>query len=187
MRTQLTSLNGVVIVEPILHRDSRGLFFEAYKDSVFEKIGLPTEFLQDNVSQSKKGVIRGLHYQTPPFQQGKLVRCVKGAIFDVAVDLRLSSPTFGQVETIVLTDENHLALYIPPGFAHGFQALTDDTIIHYKCTQVFSKEHDTGINPLDDSLAIRWPQSVSEISDKDKQLPKLCDLSFKEKEQLLFK
>lgn len=187
MRTQLTSLEGVVIIEPILHRDSRGLFFESYKDSVFERIGLPLQFPQDNISQSKKGVVRGLHFQKSPFEQGKLVRCVKGAIFDVTVDLRLKSSTFGQIETIILTDENHLAMYIPPGFAHGFQALTDDTIIHYKCTQVFSKDHDTGINPADEKLGIRWPQPITEISEKDKNLPHLSELSVMEKEALLFK
>ncbi len=187
MKTQPTSLSGVVIVEPVLHRDSRGLFFESYKDSVFSGIQLPTHFPQDNISQSKKGVVRGLHFQTAPFEQGKLVRCVKGAIFDVAVDLRLSSPTFGKVESIILTDENHLALYIPPGFAHGFQALTDDTIIHYKCTNVFSKAHDTGIYALDKNLKIQWPQPITEISDKDKNLPDLSLLNDHEKDKLFFK
>jgi len=184
MRTQSTSLPGVVIVEPSLFRDSRGLFFESFKTTVFEKIGLPVHYLQDNISQSKKGVVRGLHFQKSPFEQGKLVRCVKGAIFDVAVDLRIDSETFGQVETIVLTDENHLALYIPPGFAHGFQSLSDDTIIHYKCTQLYSKEHDAGIHPLDEALGIRWPQPITEISEKDKMLPKFSELSVKEKSYL---
>lgn len=151
----------IKIIEPTIHQDSRGIFFEAYKEVAW----LP-KFVQDNISVSKKGVVRGLHYQMNPFEQGKLIRCIRGSIFDVVVDLRS-----GKYQSNDLSDENHLSVYIPPGFAHGFQALEEDTIIHYKCTKFYSKEHETGIFPFDKDIDIKWPIDPVIVSGKDHMLP----------------
>lgn len=153
IRTQ----HGCKLIYPIIHRDSRGLFFESWKSDI-EHV-----FVQDNVSISKIGVIRGLHYQRDPKAQGKLIRVLKGSIYDVALNLRT-----GNFDSGILSDFDHRALYIPPGFAHGFQALEEDTIIQYKVTEFYSKEHEACINPLDESLGIEWPIAVTKISEKDK-------------------
>ncbi len=155
-------MKKVMLFDPFIHKDERGIFFEAYrglKDHV--------TYVQDNVSVTKKGVVRGLHYQRDPMAQGKYLRCLKGAIFDVAVNLQT-----GEIHTNILDDGlYHRALYIPEGFAHGFQALTEDAILYYKCTEFYSKEHESGIYPLDQSLGIRWPLPVLSMSEKDKKLP----------------
>ncbi len=167
---------GIINHKPKVYKDSRGLFFESYKRNLLDKAftgpygsnGEIPIFIQDNISVSKKGVIRGMHYQLGDFAQGKFIRCLKGKIFDVVVDLR--EKTYGQVHTLTLSDEDFEGIFIPDHCAHGFQALTDDTIIHYKITNGYSPEHETGINPL--SLGITWPLDITEISEKDQNLPR---------------
>jgi dTDP-4-dehydrorhamnose 3,5-epimerase len=170
MQVKTTRLDGVLLFDPVLHRDSRGYFVEIYKTSVFEK-HLPSHFVQDNLSQSSRGVIRGMHFQVGSMAQGKLVQCLTGSIFDVVVDLRAGSKTFGQWEGISLSSENHQMLYVPEGFAHGFQALEDNTRVFYKCTNLYSKEHERGIRFDDPELAIKWPLTAEKISPKDLELP----------------
>ncbi len=154
-----------------VHKDSRGLFLEAYKESEFTKVGIPI-FVQDNISVSRRGVIRGLHYQKFPREQGKLVRCVSGAIFDVMVEI-----STGEIFAMYLSSDNHRMVYVPPGFAHGFQAMTENATVYYKCTSEYSVEHEAGIHPLDETLNIQWPDSSHLISDKDKLLPKFKEVN----------
>jgi dTDP-4-dehydrorhamnose 3,5-epimerase len=171
MKLSPTSLEGLVVLEPVVYGDDRGSFSEIFNVSPFEDAGLPVRFTQDNISRSHRGVIRGLHFQIKPFEQGKLVVCISGAIFDVAVDLRPSSPTFGKWASVELSEDNHLALYVPEGFAHGFQSLRDDTCVLYKCTTVYSKEHEGGILFNDAELDISWPLPAAALSPKDAILP----------------
>src|SRR5690242_9825374 len=132
-------LDGLILIEPALYQDSRGYFFESYNQKLFEQNGIKLPFVQDNQSLSKKNVIRGLHFQEAPFEQGKLVSVIKGRVLDVAVDIRKSSSTFGKHVSVELSGENKKILWIPPGFAHGFSVLEDDTIFSYKCTNFYSK------------------------------------------------
>lgn len=161
----------VVLVESSLSRDDRGFFTEVFKACEFEKNGMPYSFVQDNYSQSKKGCIRGLHYQLDPKAQGKLVRVLKGRIMDVAVDVRRNSPTFLKKITVELSDENNKMLYIPTGFAHGFVALSDDVRFLYKCTAEYSKDHERGIRFDDPDIGIDWGIEEPIISKKDLILP----------------
>ena len=164
-----TALDGVVVIEPRLFEDARGYFFESFSQREFdEKVG-KVVFVQDNESKSSFGVMRGLHFQRPPFTQSKLVRCVKGAVLDVAVDIRKGSPTYGQHVAVELTEENHRQIFIPKGFAHGFAVLSETAVFQYKCDEFYHPEADGGISILDDSLGIDWriPMEQAILSEKD--------------------
>lgn len=172
-----TEIDGVVIIEPRIFKDARGYFFESYSKREFdEKVG-PVDFVQDNESCSTKGVMRGLHFQRPPFTQAKLVRCVKGAVLDVAVDLRKGSPTYGKHIAVELTEDNHRQFFIPKGFAHGFAVLSDIAVFQYKCDEYYHPEADGGISILDETLDIDWHINPAEaiLSDKDTKHPLLKD------------
>lgn len=172
-----TSIEGVVIIEPKVFKDSRGYFFESYSKREFDEKVCPVDFVQDNESCSTKGVMRGLHFQRPPFTQSKLVRCVKGAVLDVAIDIRKGSPTYGQHVAVELTEENHRQFFIPKGFAHGFAVLSDVAVFQYKCDEFYHPEADGGISILDDSLGIDWLIDPSDaiLSEKDTKHPMLKD------------
>lgn len=172
-----TDIDGVVIIEPKIFEDSRGYFFESYNDLEFiNKVGF-VDFVQDNESKSSYGVMRGLHFQKPPYTQAKLVRCVKGKVLDVAVDIRKDSPTYGKHVAVELTEDNHRQLFIPKGFAHGFAVLSDTAVFQYKCDDFYHPEADGGINILDESLGIDWkiPMDKAILSDKDTKHPLLKD------------
>ncbi len=171
-----TPLPGVIIIEPRIFNDERGFFLESYKKSDFIKNGISTEFLQDNHSLSSKNILRGLHFQNPPFEQAKLVRAVKGAVWDVAVDIRKDSPYFKKWFGLELSDENKKMLYIPEGFAHGFLALTDEVHLLYKCSNEYSAKHDAGIIWNDPDIGIKWPADNPVLSEKDRELPLLRDI-----------
>ena len=174
-----TEMPDVILVKPKVFNDKRGFFMETYKKSDFESAGIDTDFVQDNHSKSIKGVLRGLHFQKEPFAQGKLVRCVKGKIFDVAVDIRKGSPTFGKWVGYELSDENRLMLWIPKGFAHGFLTLSDEAEVIYKVSGgEYAPEYDAGIRWNDPDINIRWPLDEVEqvlLSGKDRNLPFLKD------------
>jgi dTDP-4-dehydrorhamnose 3,5-epimerase len=174
MKVINTDLEGVVIVEPVVHGDHRGYFTETYNRARMVEAGLDYEFVQDNQSLSAQtGTIRGLHYQLAPKAQTKLVRVVQGAIYDVAVDIRKSSPTFGQWVGVILTADNHRQLLIPKGFAHGFCTLVPNTIVAYKVDEYYSPENDRGILWNDPALSIPWPTSNPVLSAKDQAHPVL--------------
>lgn len=166
-----TSIDGLLIIKPDVFKDDRGYFYESYNKERFAKAGLMIDFVQDNESKSSKGVLRGLHFQKPPFAQGKLVRVIKGSVMDVAVDLRKDSPTYGKWESVVLTEENKLQFWIPEGFAHGFVALEDNTIFNYKCTNVYNKESEGSILWNDPDININWNIDNPILSEKDKISP----------------
>lgn len=172
-----TKLDGVVIIEPKIFRDSRGYFFESFSQREFEEKVCRINFVQDNESMSSYGVMRGLHFQRPPFTQAKLVRCVKGAVLDVAVDIRKDSPTYGQHVAVELTEDNHCQMFIPHGFAHGFSVLSETAVFQYKCDQFYHPESDAGISILDKSLGIDWriPADKAILSDKDTRHPLFKD------------
>ena len=163
----------VILVKPKVFEDERGYFMETYKKTDFEKAGITANFVQDNQSFSKQGVLRGLHFQREPYAQAKLVRVVKGVIFDVAVDIRKSSPTFGKWVAAILSEHNKWQLYIPRGFAHGFLVLSDFAVVMYKVDNVYSPEHDAGIIWNDPDINIPWPVDKPVISKKDGELPTL--------------
>lgn len=165
-----TQIEGPLILEPRVFEDARGYFFESYSKREFDKEVGEVNFVQDNESCSSFGVIRGLHFQRPPYCQAKLVRCVKGKVLDVAVDIRKGSPTFGQYVAVELSEENHCQFYIPHGFAHGFSVLSDVAVFQYKCDNYYHPEADGGISILDDSLGIDWRIDPSKaiLSEKDK-------------------
>ena len=172
-----TAIEGVYIIEPKVFGDARGYFFESFSEREFkEKLG-DIRFVQDNESMSKFGVMRGLHFQRPPYAQSKLVRCVKGEVMDVAVDIRKGSPTYGQHVAVRLSADNHLQFFIPQGFAHGFSVLSESVIIQYKCNEFYHPEADGGISILDESLDIDWGITLEEalLSEKDAKHPKLAD------------
>jgi dTDP-4-dehydrorhamnose 3,5-epimerase len=175
MQIKETGIQGLVEIIPSIFPDSRGWFFEFYKEDVLKKHGIPTVFPQENMSFSKKGVIRGLHFQTAPFPQGKLVSVIQGRVLDVAVDLRMNSATFGKVYYCELDSDRHNMLMVPEGFAHGFAAL-EDSIFHYKCTNVYSKPNESGIVWNDPDLNIQWPVENPVVSEKDVILPTFKDL-----------
>jgi len=166
---------GLVIIEPRAFADDRGFFLESYKKTDFIKNGIAVEFLQDNHSLSSKGVLRGLHYQKPPYTQAKLVRVIKGTAWDVAVDIRKNSPTYKKWIGVELSEENRRMFYMPEGFAHGFLALTDEVHLLYKCSNEYSPSYDAGILWNDPELAIEWPVEKPLLSDKDLILPFLKD------------
>ena len=177
MNTIKTDIEGVVIIEPRIFKDARGYFFESYSKKEFDEKVAPVDFVQDNESCSTRGVMRGLHFQRPPYTQAKLVRCVKGAVLDVAVDIRKGSPTYGRHVAVELTEDNHRQFFIPKGFAHGFAVLSDVAVFQYKCDEFYHPEADGGISILDDTLGIDWHIDPAEaiLSVKDKNHPFLAD------------
>jgi len=169
----------VVLIEPKVFKDERGFFMETYKMPDFVNAGVKANFVQDNHSRSTKGILRGLHYQNPPFAQAKLVRAVKGEIFDVAVDIRTDSPTWGKWIGVILSEENKNILYVPETFAHGFCVLSEVAEVIYKTTNVYSAEAEAGIIWNDEDLNIEWPVKEPILSEKDKKLPALKDADVK--------
>ncbi|WP_373899683.1 dTDP-4-dehydrorhamnose 3,5-epimerase [Haloimpatiens sp. FM7315] len=174
-----TKLKDIYIIEPTVFGDNRGYFMETYSKKDFHEAGLTMEFVQDNESKSKKGVLRGLHFQAK-HTQGKLVRVTEGEVFDVAVDLRKGSPTFGRWEGVLLTSENKRQFYVPEGFAHGFLVMSDTATFNYKCTDFYAPEYDSGILWNDKEVGIKWPlEGIDEIllSEKDKVQKKLSEIN----------
>jgi dTDP-4-dehydrorhamnose 3,5-epimerase len=165
----------LMLIKPRVFGDDRGCFLELYKRSDFLNAGIREHFVQDNYSQSVKGVLRGLHYQKNPKAQGKLVSCVKGRIYDVAIDIRKGSPHYGKWAGVELTEENRYLLYLPPGFAHGFQVISDSAAVMYKCTKEYSISDDRGVIWNDPGINIVWPLKYPLLSDKDKIHPRLID------------
>lgn len=176
MNTITTDIPGLIIIEVDAFADERGFFMETYNRDRYAGVGIVQEFFQDNLSVSKKGVIRGLHYQAPPFAQGKLVSVLRGRVLDVAVDIRTGSPTYGKHFAVELSAENRRQFWIPAGFAHGFAALEDDTVFAYKCTAPYSKEHDRGIRFDDPAIGIEWGVDNPIVSEKDHKHPLLSDI-----------
>ena len=177
-----TNIPGVLIIEPRVFKDSRGYFFESFSQREFDEKVTPIlwhsiNFVQDNESMSSYGVMRGLHYQRMPYTQSKLVRCVKGAVLDVAVDIRKGSPTFGQHVAVELTEDNHRQFFVPRGFAHGFAVLSETAVFQYKCDNFYHPEADGGISILDESLGIDWkiPTEHANLSEKDTKHAMLKD------------
>jgi len=171
-----TQIPDLLIIKPAVFQDERGYFFESYNKEKFLSQGIDQNFVQDNESKSMKGVLRGLHFQKPPYTQGKLVRVMKGAVLDVAVDLRKNSPSYGKWASIELTEDNKFMYWIPPGFAHGFITLEDNTVFFYKCTNVYNKNSEGSILWNDPTLNIEWGGLESPIlSDKDKEAPLFAD------------
>lgn len=169
-----TDIEGVIILEPRVFNDARGYFFESFSQREFDAaIGQHIEFVQDNESKSTRGVVRGLHFQKPPYAQAKLVRCTQGSVLDVAVDLRKGSPTYGRHVAVELSAQNHRQMFIPRGFAHGFAVLTDTAVFQYKCDNYYAPGSEGGISLLDSSLGINWPFDLSSaiLSDKDTRNP----------------
>lgn len=172
-----TNIDGVVIIEPRVFEDARGYFFESFSQREFNEKVKPVDFVQDNESKSTFGVIRGLHFQRPPYAQSKLVRCVRGAVLDVAVDIRKESPTYGQRVAVELTEDNHRQIFIPKGFAHGFAVLSDIAVFQYKCDEFYHPESEGGISLLDSELGIDWKISTDKaiLSPKDTKHPLFKD------------
>lgn len=172
-----TEIEGLKIIEPKVFTDARGYFFESYSKKLFDKEVAAVDFVQDNESSSSFGVIRGLHFQKPPFCQAKLVRCVTGRVLDVAVDIRKGSPTYGRHVAVELSEDNKLQFFIPHGFAHGFAVLSDTAIFQYKCDNYYHPEAEGGISLLDPALKIDWHIKLEDaiLSDKDKRHPALAD------------
>jgi dTDP-4-dehydrorhamnose 3,5-epimerase len=169
------SIPEIILIKPAIFGDARGFFMETYKYSDFRNRRISEHFVQDNYSKSSHGVLRGLHYQKDPHAQGKLVQCIRGAIFDVAVDMRKGSATFGQWVGAELSGENHQMLYVPEGFAHGFVVLSESADVLYKCTKEYSQENDRGIIWNDPDINIQWPVKNPVLSEKDMQHPSLKD------------
>lgn len=177
MKIKKSYINGLLIITPNVFSDNRGYFFESFNSEVFRKNGLPTDFMQDNESKSQKGVVRGLHFQSPPMAQGKLVRVIKGSVIDVVVDIRKGSKTYGKWHSELLSGENKKLFWVPPGFAHGFQTLENDTIFSYKCSGLYHKESEGSLFWNDPNIGINWDFSIEPIiSEKDKVAPLLSDL-----------
>jgi dTDP-4-dehydrorhamnose 3,5-epimerase len=170
-----TNIPDLYIVKPTVFEDHRGYFFESYNKEVFLRHGIDQNFVQDNESKSQKNVLRGLHFQKPPFAQGKLVRVIRGSVLDVAVDIRKSSPTYGKWASIELTQENKWMYWVPPGFAHGFVTLEDNTTFFYKCTNMYNKESEGSILWNDPDLNIDWKISQPILSEKDITAPLFKD------------
>jgi len=170
-----TSIPDLYIIKPTVFEDNRGYFFESYNKEAFLRNGIDQNFVQDNESKSSKGVLRGLHFQRPPFDQGKLVRVMHGAVLDVAVDLRKNSPTYGNWASVELNHDNKWMYWIPPGFAHGFVTLEDNTVFFYKCTNVYNKESEGSLLWNDPDLNIDWKIQNPILSEKDKTGPLLKD------------
>lgn len=175
MNVTRCALDGLLILEPKVFGDSRGFFLETWNRNRYLEIGIPADFVQDNISFSRRGILRGLHFQNPN-SQGKLVSCLQGEIYDVAVDLRRASPTFGQWQSTTLSSENKRQFFIPPGFAHGFQVLSDSALFHYKCTDFYTPAHERTLKWNDPALKIPWPITDPVLSDKDTRGVALADL-----------
>lgn len=168
MEIEKTAIEGVFVVKPNVFSDNRGYFFESYNKVEFERLGIRTDFVQDNESCSSKGVVRGLHFQAPPFAQAKLIRVIKGSVIDFAVDIRKGSPTYGKHVSVKLDDKQKNMFFIPEGFAHGFVTLEDDTVFSYKCTAVYNKESEGGILWSDPILNLDWQIKEPILSNKDR-------------------
>ncbi|MCA9364466.1 MAG: dTDP-4-dehydrorhamnose 3,5-epimerase [Candidatus Moranbacteria bacterium] len=171
MKYKKTQIEGLLIIEPDIFADDRGHFSETFSTQKYKDIGIDETFTQDNMSLSHKNVLRGLHYQKPPYAQGKLVSVLSGSVLDVAVDMRQESPTKGQYVAVELSSKNHKQFWIPSGFAHGFLSLEDDTIFTYKCTNYYNKESESGIRWDDPVITIDWPTKTPIVSHKDQELP----------------
>lgn len=178
MKVTKTEISGLRVIQPDVFADSRGFFFESYNKKRYEEIGISDEFVQDNISKSKKGTVRGLHYQVGEYAQGKLCQVIEGEVLDVAVDIRFNSPTFGKYFSLILNSETKLQLWIPAGFAHGFSVISDEAIFSYKCTNYYSKVHERSILFNDQDLKIDWKIESPIVSEKD-----LKALKFKEIEK----
>ena len=170
-----TPIEGLLIIKPQVFEDVRGYFFESFNKEKFKLAGIDLTFVQDNESKSKKDVLRGMHMQAPPFEQGKLVRVMQGSVLDVAVDIRKNSPTYGQWAAIELSGKNKWMYWIPPGFAHGFRTLEDDTIFFYKCTNVYDKDSERCFAWNDPEVNIDWKIKHPIVSEKDNNAPKFSD------------
>lgn len=175
MKTTPCPLNGLLLIEPRVFGDARGFFFESWSAKRYREAGLTAEFVQDNFSLSSRGTLRGLHFQNP-MAQGKLVSVLRGEVFDVVVDIRRQSPTFGRWHSEVLSDQNKAQFYIPPGFAHGFQVLSPEALFHYKCTEAYSPKDEAAIRWDDPDLAIQWPIPTPVLSSRDAAAPVLRDI-----------
>ncbi|HUB92266.1 MAG TPA: dTDP-4-dehydrorhamnose 3,5-epimerase [Dyella sp.] len=175
MKVIQTSLPGAIVIEPQVFGDARGFFYESYNRAKYTEAGITSTFVQSNVSRSSKGVLRGLHYQWPN-PQGKLVSVLEGEVYDVAVDIRRGSPTFGQWAGVMLSADNHRHLWIPEGFAHGFCVLSDYAMFSYQCTALYDAKADAGVRWNDAALGIDWPISAPQLSDKDLKAPLLADI-----------
>lgn len=169
-----TDIEGVVIIEPKVFKDTRGYFFESFSQREFDEKVRQINFVQDNESMSSYGVMRGLHFQRPPFTQSKLVRCVKGRVLDVAVDIRQGSPTYGQHVAVELTEENHWQFFVPRGFAHGFAVLSETAIFQYKCDNFYAPESDGGISIKDEGLGINWRIPIEHALLSEKDIKHVC-------------
>lgn len=168
MITEKTFIEGLLVIKPRVFEDARGYFFESFNEKALREAGLNAAFVQDNQSLSQKNVLRGLHFQAPPFAQGKLVRVIKGAVLDVVVDIRKKSPTYGKHFAIELNEQNKTMLWVPEGFAHGFATLQDDTIFYYKCSNYYHKESEGCVMWNDPALGIDWQVNDPLLSEKDK-------------------
>ena len=173
-----TDIEGLVIIEPKVFKDARGYFFESFSQREFEEKVRKINFVQDNESMSSYGVMRGLHFQRPPYTQSKLVRCVKGSVLDVAVDIRKGSPTYGKHVAVLLTEDNHRQFFVPRGFAHGFAVLSETAVFQYKCDNFYAPQADGGINIKDESLGIDWQIPVENAVLSEKDLKHLCLADF---------
>mgnify|MGYP000960074123 FL=1 len=171
MKVDETPIEGLLIIQPDVYFDERGYFLETYNKEKWKELGINFDFMQDNQSQSSEGVLRGLHFQNPPYAQGKLVSVIAGAVIDIAVDLRKKSKTYGSYFALELSEQNKTIFWIPPGFAHGFVSLQDNTIFSYKCTQVYNKQSEASIHWDDTDLAIDWKIQNPIISEKDRNAP----------------
>ena len=169
MNITKTDIQGLIIIEPQIFKDSRGCFFESWNAKKFKQLGISEDFVQDNQSVSSKGVLRGLHFQNPPYAQAKLVRVIKGSVLDVAVDLRKNSPTYGKHVSVILSEQNNKSFFIPKGFAHGFLSLEDNTVFNYKCSDYYNKESEGSLLWNDEDLKIDWQIDNPLISEKDLQ------------------
>lgn len=176
MKYEKSPLSGVAVIYPNIFRDARGYFYESFNHQRYKEICGEVNFVQDNVSQSKKNTIRGLHYQIGDFAQGKLCKVLSGKVIDVAVDIRFGSPTFGKYFSVELSDVNSAQLWIPPGFAHGFSVLSESAVFHYKCTAYYSKTHERAIRFNDPTLGIEWQVQNPVVSEKDLSAPFLNEI-----------
>ena len=170
-----TGFEGLIVIQPTVFEDERGYFYESYNRETYRKLGVDVDFVQDNQSLSNKGVLRGLHFQNPPYEQGKLVRVIKGAVLDITLDIRKNSPTYGKHFAIELTEKNKTVLYVPPGFAHGFLTLSDQTLFFYKCTNYYNKASEGCVLWNDSDLGINWQINDPQLSEKDKLGTKFRD------------
>lgn len=176
MEIEQAHIKDILLIQPKVFKDDRGFFFESFRRNLFKDYGIDYDFIQENISRSVHGTIRGLHYQVGEFAQGKLCQVLKGSVLDVAVDIRFGSPTFGKYVGVELNDENHYILWMPPGFAHGFSVLSEVAIFHYRCTNYYSKKHERAILYSDRDLAIDWNVQNPIVSPKDLEAMRFRDI-----------